>query len=160
MTTKATFHSYYNRPETVAAPTGTEYDKVRKIIIDDTGHKVLKVVGETNRYQKIQAHKEECLIENILAKATIDPTILNQRNGQYFDATEMPKTLAEAQNKILEVKQEFEKLPVEVREKFGHSPERYVQLYGSKEWGEAVGLIQAKVEAAETKEEKKETEEK
>lgn len=152
---KAAFNSYYNRPETIPSPVGTEYDKVRKIIIDDTGHKVLKCVGETNRYQKIQAHKEECLIENILAKATMDPSILNQRNGQYFDATEMPKTLAEAQNKILEVKQEFEKLPVEVREKFGHSPERYVQLYGTKEWGEAVGLIQAKVEEAETKEETK-----
>lgn len=154
--TKEPFYSRYNRPETVAAPTGTKFDKTYNIIIDPNGHKVLKCTGETNRYEKIQAHKEECLIENILIRASIDPSILEKHKGSYFDATTMPRTLSEAQNKILSVKQEFEKLPVEIRAKFDHSAEKYVQEYGSKEWGEALGIITKKVEESKTKEEEKE----
>lgn len=153
---KPAFFSRYNRPETLATATGTDYDKTYSVIIDDNGHKVLKCTGETNRYEKVQAHKEECLIENILVRASMDPSILDKHKGSYFDATDMPRTLAEAQNKILAVKQEFEKLPVEIRAKFDHSAEKYVQQYGSKEWGKALGIIAEKVAEAETKEEKKE----
>lgn len=157
--TKPAFYSRYNRPETIAAETGTNFDKTYSVIIDNNGHKLLKCTGETDRYAKVQAHKEECLIENILVRASMDPSILEKHKGSYFDATDMPKTLAEAQNKILAVKQEFEKLPVEIRAKFDHSAEKYIQQYGSKEWGEALGIIAEKVaeaETAETKEEKKE----
>ena len=159
MATKApVFYSRYNRPETVAAETGTPYDKVYTMTVDENGHRNLLCTGETNRYQKIQSYKEETLIENILAKATIDPSILNQKQKQFFDATEMPRTLAEAQNKIISVKQEFEKLPVEVKAKFKNSPEVYVAKWGSKEWGEALGLVTEKVEETK-KEESKEVEE-
>lgn len=150
------FYTRYNRPKTIENETGTNFDKVRTMIIDENGHKKLVITGETNRYEKVQKHKEECLIENILAKATMDPSILNQKEGKYFDATEMPKTLAEAQNKIIAVKQEFEKLPVEIRAKFDHSPEKYVQEYGSKMWGEALGIIKEQTKEEPTNEEKKE----
>lgn len=86
----------------------------------------------------------------------MDPSILEKHKGSYFDATDMPRTLAEAQNKIIAVKQEFEKLPVEVRAKFDHSPEKYVQQYGSEEWGKALGIVAEKLEeAAEEKKEEK-----
>lgn len=157
--TKAAFFSRYNRPETIPCETGTDFDKVRNFIIDDKGHKVLVVTGETNRYERVQAHKEECLIENILTAAVVDPTILNKRKGAYIDTVGMPKTLAEYQNLSIKLKQEFNDLPVDVRAKFDHSAEKYVMQYGSKEWGEALGLVKEKVtEAAapETEEEKKE----
>ena len=144
----------YDRPETVPAETGTEFDKTYTMILDKNGHKHLKCTGETNRYKKIQSHLEECLVENILAKATMDPSVLNKRNGLYFDSTSMPKTLAEAQNAILALNQEFEKLPAEIKQKFNNSPEQYVAAYGSKEWGDKMGLIKETVE--EIKETKKE----
>lgn len=158
--TKPAFYSRFNRPETIPCETGTEFDKTYSVIVDDNGHKVLRCTGETNRYEKIQAHKEECLIENILIRATMDPSILEKHKGSYFDATDMPRTLAEAQNKIIAVKQEFEKLPVEVRAKFDHSPEKYVQQYGTEEWGKALGIVAEKLEEAseEKKEEKTDAE--
>lgn len=154
MPTKCPFKSMYDRPETVPAETGTEYDKTYTMILDKYGHKHLKCTGETNRYKKIQSHLEECLVENILAKATMDPSVLNKKQGLYFDSTSMPKTLAEAQNAILALNQEFEKLPAEIKQKFNNSPEQYVAAYGSKEWGDKMGLIKETVE--EVKETKKE----
>lgn len=148
------FFTYYNRPETKPAPVGTEYDKTYTVEIDKFGHKTLVCSGKTNRWEKIQSYKEECMIENILVKATMDPTVLDARKGMYFDATKMPKTLAEAQNAILKVKEEFFRLPVEIRKKFDNSAEVYVSQYGTKEWGDALGLI--KEEVKKTEEEKKE----
>lgn len=153
-----TFKTRFNKPETIPCETGTRYDKVRNIVIDDNGHKVLIVTGETDRYAKIQAHKEECLIENILVQATMDPSILERHKGQYFDATTMPRTLAEFQNLSLKLTQEFSSLPAEVRAKFDNSAEKYVMSYGSKEWGEALGIIKEKLKE-EKPAEKKETEE-
>lgn len=150
------FKSMYNRPATIAAATGTEFDKTYTMILDKNGHKHLKCTGETNRYKKIQSHLEECLVENILAKATMDPSVLNKRQGTYFDSTQMPKTLAEAQNAILALNQEFEKLPAEIKQKFNNSPEQYVAAYGSKEWGDKMGLIKKVEEKAENKEDKEE----
>lgn len=152
------FKSMYNRPATIAAETGTMYDKAYTMVLDKNGHKHLKCTGETNRYAKIQSHLDECLVENILAKATMDPSVLNKRHGTYFDSTQMPKTLAEAQNAILALNQEFEKLPAEIKQKFNNSPEQYVAAYGSKEWGDKMGLIKKVTEETkkETKEEKEE----
>lgn len=146
------FKSMYDRPETIPCPTGNEYDKTYTMIIDEFGHKELKCTGETNRYEKIQSHLDEVLIENILAKATMDPSVLNKREGLYFDSTSMPKTLAEAQNAILALNQEFEKLPVEIKQKFDNSAEKYIAAYGSKEWGDKMGILTTEVKETETKE--------
>ena len=135
----------FNRPETVAAPTGDRYDKQYQMRIDENGHKSLHEVGKTDRYEKIQSHKEETDIKNIIAKATLDPTVLNQKAGQYMDTTNMPTTLAEAQTKILDIKNEFNELPLEIRKKFDNSAEKYIAAYGTKEWAESVGLINEKV---------------
>lgn len=153
------FFSRYNRPETIASETGTNFDKVRNIIINDNGHKALVITGETNRYEKVQAHKEECLIENILTAATLDPSILNRREGKFADVTGMPKTLAEYQNLAIKLTQDFEKLPVNVRAKFDHSAEKYVMQYGSKEWGEAMGIVKEELKKEPEKAEEKKEEE-
>lgn len=151
------FFSRYNRPKAIPNETGTEFDKTYNVEIDKNGHKELKETGKTNRYEKIQSFKEECEIANILVRATVDPTILNQRNGQYGDFTKAPKTLAEAQNIILKIKDEFFNLPVETRKEFNNSPEQYIAAYGSESWQKALGLVkeEAKEEVKEVKEESK-----
>lgn len=154
------FKTMYSRPETIPAATGDEFDNTYTVEIDKFGHKTLVKSGKTNRWEKIQSYKEECLIENILVRATMDPTILDARKGQYFDATKMPKTLAEAQTQILKVKEEFYRLPVQIRQKFDNSPEVYVSQYGTKEWGDALGLIKEEIQKTEEKTEEKEGDDK
>lgn len=136
------------------APSGEKLRKEYTITIDDNGHKVLQQTGYTNQYGLIQENLENTLIETILDRAAMgDPEALERANTQYMDTTKMPKSLAEAQNKVLEIRQEFYKMPVEIRQKFDHSPEKFIQQYGSKEWADAVGLTaamekQAKIDKA------------
>lgn len=155
--TKPIFYTLRNLPETKPVPTGTKFDKTYNLAIDENGKKVLKCNGETNRYAKVQSHLEECLIENILAKATLDPSVLNKTSGLYFDSTSMPKTLSEAQNAIIQITQEFDKLDTDTKAKFDNSVEKYVDQYGTLPWAEALGRI--KKESAENTADKTEVKE-
>lgn len=137
---KIPFQTRYIFKEGEANETGTEYDPTYHIERKD-GRAQLVKDGQTNRYEKIQSYKEECMIENILAKATVDPTILNQRKGMYGDFTKMPKTLMEAQNMTLRINAEFMKLPADVRSKFGNSLDNYINSYGSTEWAKNLGIF-------------------
>lgn len=103
----------------------------------ETGKKHLVKSGETNIYAMIQEDLEDSKIENILKRAAMgDLKALNQRETLYVDATNMPKTLMEAQNVVLKAKQEFERLPLEVRKEFDNSAEKYVSEMGTKEFME------------------------
>lgn len=130
------FYTPYNKPETAATPAGEKLQETYEMEIDENGHKVLtRSPIKENIYEKIQESLEETKIENILRRAVGgDETALNVTQGAYFDATGSPTSLAEAQKMIIAITEEFYKLPLEVREKFDHSPEKYVHEYGSESW--------------------------
>lgn len=121
-------------------PTGNQMDNVYDYVIKENLIKGLKKTGEENRYEKIQKAAAECKIETILAKATVDPTILQNRKGMFLDTSEAPKSLAEFENMRIKIIQEFGKLPVDVRKKFDNSPEKFVAEYGTEEWSEKIGI--------------------
>lgn len=148
MSEKVKIYTIFDRPEAKENPVGNEYDLIRQMRVDENGHKYLITTGKTNRYEKIQAHAEETNIGNILAKATMDPSVLQKKNPQYFDAVDMPKTLAEAQTKIMTIKNEFNDLPLEIRKRYDNSVEKYIADYGTENWAINVGLIKKKVEEA------------
>lgn len=133
-------YSAYNRPKTKAAPAGDKLQETYEMTIDENGHKTLKLSPiKENIYEKIQESLEETKIENIIARAVGgDATALAVTQGQYFDATGAPTSLAEAQQMIIGLTEEFFRLPLEIREKFDHSPEKFVHEYGSQEWAEAI----------------------
>ena len=132
---------YYSNP-------GSREANDYKIIIDDRGHKKLVCVGTHDIYQEIQSYAEECKIENIIARASAgDTAALNARQGFYADITNTPKDLKEAQDSILKLSNEFYKLPVEIREKFDNSMEKFVQTFGTEEWAENMGFKKETAEA-------------
>lgn len=132
------FYTRSNLPVGDGCPTGSKFDTTYEMKIDAHGHKVLKASGKTDRYAKIQSHAEECDIEVILKKATLDPNVLNQRLGQYGDFTDAPKTLAEAQQMMIDLENAFKDLPLDVREKFDFSVEKFIHDAGSKAWFDAL----------------------
>lgn len=134
--------SRFDRPETLEAPAGTWTEPEYQEYIDENGHISLKQTGEKPTYEIIQAALEETKIENIIQRATMgDPTALAATQGAYIDTTDMPTSLAEMQQAIINVKNEFEKLPLEVRLKFDQSPEKYVSMYGTEKWANALGYV-------------------
>lgn len=137
----AYFYTLLNTKERHFTEPGSREANDYQVIIDKKGHKTLKQTGTHDIYEEIQSYAEECKIENIIARAAAgDPTILNQRRGTYADITDTPKNLAEAQNIILRLSTEFEKLPTEIRAKFDNSKEKFINEFGSDSWIDAMGL--------------------
>lgn len=135
------FRSVSSPPVAFFSPTGFGEKPVYQVQLTATGHKQVVQTGKTNLYARIQASLEESKLENIIRRFTGgDVSALNAVQGRFFDATTMPQSFAEMQNLVAHVYSEFEALPLEVRAKFDHSPERYMSAYGSEAWADAVGL--------------------
>ena len=131
---------YYTCPGRKTLPTYQEE-------ITKAGRKGLVKTGETNVYARIQEDHEQTKIENILHSLAMgDLSVLKQADATYMDTTNMPKTLMEYQNLGLKAKQEFEKMPVEVKELFHNSAEEYVSLMGTDAFLEKMAPYNKKIE--------------
>ena len=148
---EAKFATPYTRVGThFYAPEGSRMAKEYEIKIDKKGHKVLTYVGEHDIYPEIQSYAEECKIENIIARAAAgDINALNARKTFYADVTDTPKDLADAQNQILKLKNGFDRLPAEIKEKFDNSTEQFVMTFGSEEWNKKMGFVETKAPVSE-----------
>lgn len=134
-------YSRFNPRPNPGTETGHKKTKTYRESISAEGIKSLVEDSEVDIYEGIQAYKDECNIKNILARVSAgDETALQQRIGEYLDTTTMPKTLAEAQNMVIKAEQEFKKLPLNIREKFNHSPEQFIAELGTADWAEKCGI--------------------
>lgn len=153
-------YSQLEKPEHRFTPHGSPYINTYQEEIND-GRLSLVKTGQTNVYEMIQQDLESCKIENILhAVAMGDLSALQQREATYCDATTMPKSLMEAQNLVLKMKDEFYKMPMEVRKEFGNSAEKYVEEMGTKEFFEKMAPYNEKIAAISKEKNAKEYEKK
>lgn len=126
------FHSLLERKNTLPAPAGEEFEQEYIEKIDKDGHKFLEKSGQTNIYDKIQASHEETKIYNIIKRYEQgDETALDRVTGMYIDSTGMPKSLMEAHQRIAEIENAFEKLPLEIRADFNHNPSEFISRMSS-----------------------------
>lgn len=134
------FRSLLTPHERFYSPAGSRDADTFEIQIDKKGHKTLKWVGTHDIYQDIQSYKEECSIENIIARAAAgDLNALNRTQGFYADITESPRDLAEAQRDIIKLSNTFDALPAEIRAKFDNSKEVFVNEFGTEEFAKKMG---------------------
>lgn len=140
MATKIPYKTPLSKHEHYYAPSGEKFEMRHTAHMDAEGRRYLKPDKRVEIYELIQSHAEECDINNIINRALNgDPFALNKKIGNYMDLTEMPKTLAEAQQIVINLKEGFDKLPAEVRAKFENNAEMYVASYGTDTWAEKVG---------------------
>lgn len=136
------FTSAYSERESKFEPVGSKFMDTYEYSIDEKGHKSLVKTGEKDIYTPIQESLESTLIENVLQRAALgDPLALEKVHGQYIDTSEMPANLAEAQNKIISLKNQFNSLPVDVRRQFDFSPEQFIHEFGTNDWAYKMGYI-------------------
>lgn len=127
-------------------PTGLKIQMEHRGEIDLKGRRHLIRDVEKPIYEIIQASREQTEIERIVKRALEgDPTVLQAREGQYTDITEAPKSIAEAQQAIINAKRNFELLDPETKKKFENNVEIFIATAGSKEWLDKMG-ISAKLE--------------
>ncbi len=83
--------------------------------------------GTEDLYAMIQSHRDSVDIHVLLARYNNgDIDALSRVQGTYGDFTQMPSTYAELLNTLIVAENQFNSLPVEVREKFDHSFEKYM----------------------------------
>lgn len=141
-------YTQFKKPPRKNTPHGSIYLNTYQEEIDKKGKIRLVKTGQTNIEELIQQDLESTKIENILhAVAMGDLRALQQREATYCDATTMPKNLMEAQNLVIRMKDEFYKMPVEVRKEFENSPEKYVSLMGTNEFQEIMAPYNEKIAA-------------
>ena len=111
-------------------------------VFDEKGVMHLAESGREDLYGYIQSHRDSVDLHKILERfAQGDAGVLErfQQKGVFGDFSEFPKTYAELLNTVISGEQIFNQLPLEVREKFGHSFNRWLAQAGSAEWLAAMG---------------------
>lgn len=104
------------------ANAGTPIRKLYKGFYNEKGQVELKEDGEEDLYDFIQSFADSTDIHTIVRRFTNgESDVLEKVQGFYGDITEMPRTYAEALQRIADSERVFNSLPVDVRSRFGHS---------------------------------------
>lgn len=142
MSTK--FRTAYSPAIRVRQNAGTRFRYEYEYKIDKSGHKKLQCTAKIDQYAEIQTYKNECLIENIIAKAKMgDMSGLVDAKTliQGMDISEIPDNMIEIKRQIQDMENAWTKLPAETRAKFGNNPENWVNEAGTKQWMEKLGYV-------------------
>lgn len=109
---------------------------------DEQGHAYLVKDGETDIYEIIQSHKEECDINVLLARYAAGDMAVIHPGAVYADISNIPDNIVEMMNIINANREKFDALPVEIKELFGNSYERWAASAGTEEWLSKMGIRQ------------------
>lgn len=114
---------------------GSPMQPVYKMKVDADGVRELRKVGEEDLYAMIQSHKDSCDVNYILQRfMSGDQTALSKIQGVYGDFTDMPTTLAELSQRVVDAENLFYSLDLSVREQFNHSPSEFFASIGSEKF--------------------------
>lgn len=122
MPTKKTlgFKTWREERRRVNSEPGSRIHEVLSGKYDKEGRLVLEKVGEEDVYDRIQSYAEMTDINNIMKRYQQgEEDVLERTQGIYMDATSLPENMADLLNKLNHAEDEFEKLPPEIKNKYG-----------------------------------------
>lgn len=133
---------FFKHDRVYSNPGNGVVDTYRSVVDKVSGVIELKKSGKYDLYAYIQSHASSVDINTILDRfAAGDTSVLFRREPLFFDATEFPDSYAAMYQKIIDAQAYFERLPVEVRDKFGHSPETFFATLGQDKWFEYMSSV-------------------
>ena len=93
----------------------------------DDGTLDLIATGKEDLYDYIQSFADSCDINTILKRfENGEVDVLNRVEGFFFDVSEVPANMADLLNKLNHAESEFDKMPVEFKEKYGYDFARFL----------------------------------
>ena len=150
------FRTVYDRQQ-VRSCAGEREIPQYKMHVDKDGVRELKQYGTIDGYAKIQSHKDSCDVNYILERfARGDESALSKIQGVYGDFTNLPTTMAELSQRVIDAETMFYQLPLEVRQQFNHSPSEFFAQIGSDKYNQIFKDQQDKLDALEAAEAKQE----
>lgn len=116
------FMTQYDARQRIESNPGNPVKQLYAGSYNERGQVELKEDGTEDIYAFIQSFADSTDIHSILQRyQNGEVDVLEKVQGFYGDFTEMPRTYAEALQRISDSEKVFMSLPVEVRAKFGHS---------------------------------------
>lgn len=116
------FMTQYDARQRIESNPGNPIKQLFAGSYNEQGQVELKEDGTEDIYAFIQSFADSTDIHSILKRyQNGEVDVLEKVQGFYGDITEMPKTYAEALQRISDSEKVFMSLPVEIRAKFGHS---------------------------------------
>lgn len=104
-------------------------------IVQADGTIELRESGKTDLQEFYDSQAASCDMALIISRyLNGDRSVLEQRQGAYFDATQVPSTYAEMLQTVISGQRSFEALPVEIKQKFNNDFNQWFATAGSDDW--------------------------
>lgn len=135
------FKTQYDARDRIKSNPGNPIKQLYSGSYNERGQVELKEDGTENIYDFIQSFAESTDIHAILRRyENGEVDVLEKVQGFYGDLTDMPKTYAEALQRIADSEKVFMSLPVDVRAKFGHSFAEFLAASNDADFLERLGV--------------------
>lgn len=135
------FKTQYDARDRIQTNPGNPIKQLYVGSYNERGQVVLSEDGTENLYDFIQSFAESTDIHAIMRRyQNGEVDVLEKVQGFYGDVTEMPKTYAEALQRIADSEKVFMSLPVDVRAKFGHSFSEFLASSNDADFLDRLGV--------------------
>lgn len=135
------FKTQYDARDRIESNPGNPVKQLYVGSYNECGQVELKEDGTEDIYAFIQSFAESTDIHSILQRyQNGEVDVLEKVQGFYGDITEMPKTYAEALQRIADSEKVFMSLPVEIRAKFGHSFSQFLAASQEDDFLDLLGV--------------------
>lgn len=135
------FKTQYDARDRIKTNPGNPIKQLYSGSYNERGQVELKEDGTEDTYAFIQSFAESTDIHSILRRyQNGEVDVLEKVQGFYGDITEMPKTYAEALQRIADSEKVFWSLPVDVRAKFGHSFSEFLAASNENDFLDKLGV--------------------
>ncbi len=135
------FKTQYDARDRIQSNAGSPIKQLFSGSYNERGQVVLREDGTENLYDYIQSFAESTDIHAIMRRfENGEVDVLEKVQGFYGDVTDMPKTYAEALQRIADSEKVFMSLPVDVRAKFGHSFSEFLAASNDADFLERLGV--------------------
>lgn len=135
------FKTQYDVRDRIQTNPGNPIKQLFSGSYNERGQVELKPDGTEDLYAFIQSFAESTDIHAIMRRyQNGEVDVLEKVQGFYGDVTEMPKTYAEALQRIADSEKVFMSLPVDVRAKFGHSFSQFLAASNDDDFLDRLGV--------------------
>lgn len=127
--------------EFVSCP-GNPLKEIKHGELQVDGSIVLVVDRIENTDDTIQSFAPSTMIENIMARIEAGQVdLLNQKQGFFMDTVGLPQNLQEVLNLVIKGQETFEKLPVEIKERFDNDFNKWFLAMDKADFFEKSGFV-------------------
>ncbi len=135
------FKTQFDARDRIQSNAGSPIKQLYSGSYNERGQVELREDGTENLYDFIQSFAESTDIHAIMRRfESGEVDVLEKVQGFYGDVTEMPKTYAEALQRIADSEKVFMSLPLDVRAKFGHSFSEFLAASNDADFLERLGV--------------------